>query len=908
VNALTAEGLPAALLGTKLGPPALPGDLVSRPSLLALLAVPLRPLTLVEAPAGFGKTTLLAEWTTVRRRPVAWLSLDDRESDLVAFVRAAVAAIQTLFPGAGRTTLSLLQLPELPPVGYVATTLGNELAELPGDLVLLLDDYQTIDDPDVHALLTRLLRHLPANVSLVIATREEPGLSLGALRARGQVTEIRTDALRFRPDEVRTFLRGALATDPADETVAALHGRTEGWIVGLRLAALALRDGGDGAAVLRAFQAGSHRYVEDFLLEEVFALQPPAVQRFLLSTAICERFCAALGDALLEPEGSGGASQTLLAHLARANLFLTPLDGEPRWYRYDHLFRAAMQRRLQTQCDSAAVMVLHRRASAWFGEQGLIDEAVQHALAGEEPGEAVRLVEASVHPSLNREGWPQLERWLRLLPSELVEQRPALLLARAWTFHFRSRIAALPPLLKVVDTRLGALASTLDPAAARALHAESDTLWAAAEFYAGDALACLERSQRALERLPADRAYAGGIAAAGYGMAAQALGESDAAIRWLAAARAEGAGATPVYDVRLLLALAYNHVASGNLSALGQTALEIVSLAAEHGLPLSLAWGHYALARVAYERNALESARDQFAAVLELRHRAHHRAIVESTIGLALAEQALGRPEVARRTAQDLVASALEANDAPRALVARSFQARLALLQGDQATAAAWLRTAPEPVPARFPQDLEHPAVTRARVLLALGSEPTLAQAATALAALVAACESTHDAPRLIEVLALQALAYAARGEPTTALETLQRAIGLAEPGGYVRTFVDCGPPMASLLRRLGGTGLVPEYLRRLLASLEPTVSAATAVVPSRRSAVPALVEPLTGRESQILELLVDRLSDKEIAKALGISALTVRKHTYNLYQKLQVSGRREAVAQAQALGLLPQT
>src|SRR5262249_35577753 len=280
-----------------------------------------------------------------------------------------------------------------------------------------------------------------------------------------------------------------------------------------------------------------------------------------------------------------------------------------------------------------------------------------------------------------------------------------------WTFYFRSRIAALPPLLRTVEKRLDALEPALDATEARALRAEADTLWGGAAFFGGDARECLERTERALGDLPADRAFAAGVCAAGYGMAAQALGQSAIAMRRLTAARAEAAGVVPVYDVRLLLALSNNHFASGAIGLLEQTARETVSLAAEHGLELSLAWGYYGLGRVAYERNVLDAAREHFAAVVERRHSAHHPALGESVLGLALAEQALGRPEVARQMVEDVVASALEANDPPRVLVARSFQARLALLQGDLATAADWLRMAPEAVPLRLASDLEHPGV-----------------------------------------------------------------------------------------------------------------------------------------------------------------------------------------------------
>jgi len=900
-----AEPLSPLLLRAKLTPPPIPDDVVLRPALLTLLdQSQTSALTLVSAPAGWGKTTLLASWLAQHDGPSAWLSLDEQENNLTAFVRALVACLQTIDPAAGRTTLSLLQLPELPPIAYIADTLAEELADLPSGLTLVLDDYHTIDDAQVHALLARLVTHGTANIRLLVGTRHDPPLPLGALRAGRQLTEIGADELRFAIDEAGAFLQTALATELPKETVAALHERTEGWIAGLRLAVLTLRQLPDRLADLEALSEGGP-HARAYLLEQVFLLQTAEVQKFLLTTAICERFSAPLYDALLGRRGHSSSSQALLDRLAGANLFLVPLGAERVWYRYHHLFRDMLRGRLRSEMSSRAVAVLHRRASSWFEEQGLIDEAVLHALAGEAAQQAAKLVETYGRVALNREDWSPLERWLRLLPAELVESRPGLLLARAWTYHFRSRFGALPPILNAVETLLTVPDSKRDEAEVECLRAELDTLWAVSAFATGDAATSHDRARRALGDLGAAQAFASGVAAAFFGMASQLLGESATAVQQLTVARAEAAGALAVYDVRIVIAVAYIHLASGALQLVDQASREIVSVAADHDLAVSLAWGHYFLARVAYEWDRPSEASEHCQAVLELRHRAHHQTVSQAMLVLALAEQALGHPVAARQAVNDLIAFSVEAHDPPRLTLAQSFTARLALLQGDFTAAADWLRVAPNRGPATSAHEIEDPRLTRARVPVATGGEAAAAPVSL-LAELASACEARHDIPRLIEVLALQALALQQAGEISRGVESLNRAVELAKPGGFIRTFVDLGAPLARLLSELIRRSDTQDYAVRLLAAFGGSAHSLPRTAPGRESTTVEMVEPLTNRELDVLELLAGRLTNKEAGSRLHISWQTVTKHTANVYQKLGVSGRREAVTRARALGILP--
>lgn len=434
------------LILTKLNIPRLSDDLVNRPHLLERLNRGLdRKLTLISAPAGYGKTTLAVIWLQDCPLRVAWLSLDEDDSDLVVFLTYLVAAVQNIFPDACPQTQSLVKAPQLPPVDYIATTFIDEINDLLQDLsassgpgfILVLDDFHTVHNDLINQLLTKVVNNLPLQMHLVICTRIDPHLPLASLRVHRHMMEIRTPDICFSQEEVNTYLEQVLGEKQSSETAALLEEKTEGWVAGLRLAALSMRSINDPAAFVTNFK-GVHHNIMDFLVNEVLARQPKAVNDFLLQTSPLKRFCVPLCEAVTD--FNLDESQEILAEIELQNLFLVPLDFERGWYRYHHLFQDVLHGRLQDRFSREEVEILHRKASAWLARNGFIGEALRHALASGAVIEAAQLVEENRHSALNREDWPTLERWLDMLPEEIIQRNPALLLAKAWVLDIRGQL------------------------------------------------------------------------------------------------------------------------------------------------------------------------------------------------------------------------------------------------------------------------------------------------------------------------------------------------------------------------------------------------------------------------------------------------------------------------------------
>jgi LuxR family maltose regulon positive regulatory protein len=910
-------------------------DLIARPRLLDRLNAGLtRPLTLLSTPAGCGKTTLLGQWLDAAPLPSAWLALDAHDSALPSFVAALVGALQTFWPEAGRATLGLLHLPVTPDPAYLGAALADELLDLPGPALLVLDDYHAVADPAAHAFVAALLEYPPPSLRLALATRVEPPLPLARLRARDRVTELRGRDLAFTTDEAAAFLARAAGSeiDPAAATL--VEQRTEGWAVGLRLAALALQGEGGAGWVAAAFAGRRQRQAMDFLLDEVLLRQPPAVQAFLLRTSVVAQVCGPLAEALLDPTPEAGAGEAMLWRLVDANLFVTVLEpGEDglEWARYHPLFRELLQERLGRAAGPAAVADLHRRAADWLAGRGLVDEALEALLAGGEPDEAARLVEGRVAAVLDREDWPTLWRWLRRLPEELTARRPGLLLAHALIDQLRGRGASMAARLAAAT----ALLDAGDRAAAPTLRAQADVVASALCCTLGDGAGAVAAGRRALPAFPDPHSYLGGAARCTIGMGLYQLGRRDEALRALGATADHAAARLAPQE---LFGLASVEFLAGDLRAARRWVELLLAMVARRDLPLLTGWAHYKLGWIAYEVDALDEARARFAAVAAERHRHSFPVVIEALLGLALTEQAQGRPgqsEWLLGELDDLLAET--GNDEARPVV-QACQARLALQRGDRAAAVRWLE-AGAPGVGEAPMVMEYAefsGLTRARLLLARGAPGDLAAADALLAAARARAEREHLTGGAIQALAGQALARAAAGDEAAALDRLAAALDLAEPGGFVRTFLDLGPPLTALLRELAARRPPSPYLAHLLTAAGPTSQAEPAPAPSAaplgsdatvarvglersrpatrppafasspRDPAPALVEALTTREVQVLERLAHHLSNKEIAAELNISPLTVKRHVGNLCGKLGAGTRRQAVAIAASLGLVP--
>ena len=911
------------LLATKLHVPRRRPGFVPRPRLVGRLEEGLaRGLVLVCAPAGSGKTVLLADWARHAGRPVAWLSLDVGDNDPARFWRHVVAALGQARPGTGELAGPVLGPLEAAssPDGLVMALI-NELAADPreDEVLLVLDDYHLIDSQPVHGSLLFLLEHLPPGLRMVLASRADPPLPLARLRAGGQLAELRAAELRFTADEAATLLREAIGAELPGTAVAALTARTEGWAAGLQLAGLSLRGQADTAGFVATF-SGSHRYVLDYLTGEVLERQNPQVREFLLETSVLERLTGELCDAVTGRAGS----QVMLADIERAGLFLVPLDEVRGWWRYHHLFADLLRARLQAE-QPGRVQALHRAAAAWCEEHDLADDAVRHALAAGEAAWAARLVERHVEELLGRSEGVTLRRWLSALPAESVRARPRLCLAQAYAAAQGFQLEALEALLD--DAERAFAVSGDEPYEPSLGPPQGDSVLA--NVPAG--IAFLRAS---LARLRGDAALA-----AGYNRQALAhLGEDDwfmrSFVHWnravtdwldgrlepaerglaevLAERRAVGALFAGFLPMRVWYDLGEVQRAQGNLDAALATYRQALDTFGESSQPALTGLARVGLAQVLYERNELTAALDH------------------ATRGVTLCRQlaftsalATGLAIMARiRHAQGDATGALEAmGEAGRAGLSPevislfnpvpSQRAQLLLAQGDIAATARWtqqrgLRPDDEP---GYPQEREY--LVLARVLLA---QDLPGQALTLLDRLLAQASTGGRIGSVIEIRALQALAHQASRDEPAAVAALVEALTLSCPQGHVRVFADEGPPMGALLGRLVAAHRAKQAparplplscLARLVQAFDGKLNAAAALRPELGT-VPGLIEPLTGRELEVLRLLAAGRSNQRIAHDLVVALDTVKKHVTHILGKLGAANRTEAVARARQLGLIP--
>jgi len=901
------------LLETKLHVPRWRRGLVARPRLSERLSRGAdSALTLVSAPAGFGKTTLLAEWLAAAPadgRSVAWLSLDQRDNDPALFWTYLVAALKTAASGVGAGALSLLEPPR-PPSEAGLVTLLNDLDAVSNDVVLVLDDYHVIDAREVQDGMAFLLEHLPPQIHLVIGSRADPPLPLARLRGRGELVEIRAADLRFTPGEAAAYLNGAMGLALTAADVAALEGRTEGWIAALQLAALSLQGREDVAAFIVGF-AGDDRYIVDFLAEEVLQRQPEDVQHFLLQTSILDRLSGPLCDAVTGQDGG----KAKLAALERGNLFLVPLDDRRRWYRYHQLFADVLHARLRDE-QPEEVPDLHRRASGWHEQNGEPSEAIRHALAAGDFERAADLVELAI-PAMRRSRQEAAVRgWLELLPDEVVRVRPVLSVGFAGTLLTGGELEGVEARLRDaerwLDTTTGIRQGSQAPAAEmvvvddeefRRLPAEIGLYRAALALARGDVPGTVRHARRALDLSPEDDHLGRASAAALMGLAFWGSGDLEAGHSGYAECMAGLRRAGHIADTfGCAIALADIRRVQGRLGEAMRTYEQALQRAPEQGGAVlrGTADMYVGMSEVHRERDDLPAATQQLLRSQEL---GEHTGLPQNRYRWRVAMARIRQAEGDLGGAIDLL------NEAERLYVGDFFpnvrpvpalRARVSVAQGELGEALGWARERGLSVDddLSYLREFEH--ITLARVLLARyaaeRAEPSIHEATRLLERLLRAADAGARTGSAIEILVLQALAHQARGDISAALASLQRALTLAEPEGYVRIFVDEGAPMASLLRAAAKQGIARNYVRRLLDAVTKTEDS----MPVSKG----LIEPLSARELDVLRLLGTDLDGPDIARELVVSLNTVRTHTKNIYAKLSVNNRRAAVRRARELDL----
>lgn len=896
------------ILATKLYVPVPRPKIVLRPRLIDQLNKGLhRKLTLISAPAGFGKTTLVSEWVASCERPVAWLSLDEGDNNTTRFLTYFITALQTIAPNIGAEALRMVHSAQLPPIESVLTILLNEIATSPDNIILVLDDCHVIEDKTVSNILTFLLEHLPPQMHLVITTREDPNLPLARLRARDQLTGLRATDLRFTDSEAAEFLNQVMGLSLSEEDIASLETRTEGWIAGLQLAAVSMQGHHDTNTFIKSF-TGSHHFVLDYLVEEVLRQQPEDIQNFLLCTSILDSMCDSLCNAILLDSSALG--QETLEQLERTNLFITPLDGERHWYRYHHLFGSLLRQRLGQNRKPEEIARYHIRASEWYEKNGDPTQAFHHAIAAGDFSRAAMLAEKNwqrMNESFQSAAWLG---WVKQLPEELIRLRPVLCTQIAWVYMDISEANASESYLRdaerclenpsdemvvMVEEQFRALPARI--AIARTYNAQSLSDFPAAVKYA----------ELAIKLAPEEDHFLRAQTSAILGGTYWANGNLDAACKsmndWIDSAQKAG---NFIFAIASGSGKADILIAQGHLREALRTYQQSLQLASEHEEESQRIIAHHylGLALIYHEMRDDESAAQHFQKSMEL---GQQSVLQDWSYRKYLAQARLKESE------GDLDSALDSLDDAQRYYVRSlipytrpidALKVDIYLKQGRLSNAQEWVRkhgfSADDTL--SYLHEFEHS--TLARVLLAEyqgnRQERIIQDSLSLLKRLLKSAEDQNRMGSMLEILMVTALAHHAHGNTSQAFASLERSLLLAVPEGYFRTFVDEGEPMQAMLFAFRSTlkkqTPISEYVDKLLSFFER---------PAERSQS-NLIDPLSERELEVLRLVANGLSNDEISQKLFVAVSTVKGHNLRIFGKLQAKSRTEAVARARELGLLP--
>jgi LuxR family transcriptional regulator, maltose regulon positive regulatory protein len=899
------------LVMTKVQAPHVRSTLVHRSRLFQKLQKGMEgPLTLLSAPAGFGKTTLLTSWLAESDTAAAWFSIEPEDNDPVRFFTYLLTALQRREPHLGGNLLPILRSPGPRSLETVIALLINEVNGWQGPrLVLVLDDYHVITTEAIHHALAYLVEHLPPQMHLVIATRADPPLPLARLRARGYMIELRATDLRFVPEEAEQFLHEVMSLNLSAQESSFLQARTEGWIAGLQFAALALQGRTEITTFLSAF-TGSHRFVLDYLSEEVLARQTPAVSSFLLSTSILDRLSSSLCDAVMGQQDS----QAILDALEQANLFVVSLDEERHWYRYHHLFADVLRNRLQ-QSHPDLIPALHQRASRWFEQQEMFVEAVQHALAAHDLQHAASLIEQCEMLMISQGQIHTLLGWLNALPEVLMREHPLLCVYHAFILHLTSRSEEVEVRLQDAERALEEETLTEQARTIRGLAAIIRGIIAR---YPGDVERYIALGRQAVDLLPETetimRVPAGLMVAHAY------LGNGDVTQTSERQVKACAASARTSHYLsmhfRSLVILAYLHVLQGRLRQAAATYEEAGQVMQGQGALLRATASdprgifYSGLGDLWREWNQLDKAEHLLAQGMELVGgglSAYGDDIMFSYLASTRLYQVRGEYGRAYAELDSFIHLADVHHFAPHLKrCAEAMRAHVALSQGNLLPALHWANTCGLSVHDELSYPREREYLTLVRVRIAQGRAeppgPFLDDALALLERLLADAEPKARVHSVLEIQVLKALALHARDDLPAALDTLSEALSIAALEGYVRLFLDEGAPMLTLLSGVSKTeSLLHSYVEQLLTHAH--------VAPSSLEYQPAkqqpLVEPLSERELEVLHLMAAGASNEEIAEQLVIAVGTVKRHVSNILAKLAASNRTQAVARARELALL---
>lgn len=861
------------------------------------------PLTVISAPAGFGKTTLVTSWldrtVSENSRAVAWLSVDANHSAPHEFFAALIAAIENAFPGACADVRPLLHSGQTQALWQIPTTIAQACVTWPGKLVLILDDYHLITNADVHAAMSYLIEHWHERVHVIIVTRADPPLRIPQLRAQRKLAEVRTHDLQFELDDVAAFVRKSYAGAAPDALLQALHDRTEGWAAGLRLAVASLQQRADIESFVREFERNSNRYIMDYLMDEVLRAQPAEMQAFLQHTSVLSRMCAALCAVAVEPLDAP-ACQAMLEQLEVRNLFIVNLDDHRGWYRYHHQFQALLLKQLRMRLGDAGIIQLRQRAAVWLATNGYPDEAINEFVALSEFDQAAQVIEDNLVALQNDEQWSRLSQWLDKMPQAIIDQQPGLLIALGWVKRFHDADGEIKGLAARAEQQLDEMDEV------------TRSYWQAQllALKTSRGVTAIEADRADIARNARELAQRGQIWVRTYALmneafAHQSMGNVAVAVNVLNDALDDPDFISGKSLARLHISASFVHYSESELPSVYWHAQRCRDFSTRHHMPMTASWGDCMLGLARFHQNDLQEAERHFRAVLDARYAANHQAVALSAHGLLSILSERSDVDTAQRVVNAMRELETSAGQLVDTRVSTALAAYLNLCQDDLKSAAAWAHSIA--VERQWDIRGDNPVLSvLLNVLIAQNSNTSLNRAQTILVTALEYSQSVIDRRFHNEALVWLARVLWAQNRQAEALDALADAVAFAQPRGIVRWFAEGGEGVRELLTQLVDAGRYAGEAAAVLAAITP--STPSSQPPSADGMAPGPqvdIDSFTNRESELLELLAARLTNKEIASKLMISPNTVRNHTIRIYRKLNVTTRRQAVQQAMARGLI---
>lgn len=881
-------------------------DIIQRTNLFAKLdSGEGKNLTLVSAPAGYGKSMTVSSWLEDSTRRYAWLSLAKGDDDLLLFFQYITGAIARTFPDScNNTSILLLESRELQKELLIEAII-NDLTTIGESFVLVLEDYGFIHNQEIHDILDSLIRLCPPNLQLVVTTRRDPPFSMQHLRASGKITELRQRDLRFSSAEIVNFFHRAVGFEINDEQTEMIEQRIEGWPAGLRLLSLAMSGRKAAMQTLRELLS-EPREIAEYLMAEVLSNQPEDMRKVLLKTSILRRFnekiCRYFGS--VSPEG-----KNYLSIINQANLFCVPLDNTENWYRYHHLFQDLLQHKLNAWYCEEEINSLHRNAAGWFERNGVLEEAIYHYMKIGESQLAHQVLENHRHELMNREQWVRLNRLLELLSSgSRLSESPGILICKAFLAENRFRhkdsleyIEKLENLWWMKDNKLPFRDSE---------KAELDALLAMKHFFAVDGKKAYSHAKSAINALPDSHTSVKGFAHVLAALGCQIQGKSGFALKDLSFALAASEFSDSTLKGRIFLAYCFVYWLSGDLDNLRNLASEYYSFAVSAGLKESQNFALYFTGVANYHKNDLVTAENNFNEARAIDYYLNINSYAHCSICLAMIKIQNGDTESAVNISEKLLKTGYDLSNNSILQLAQAFKVEIALKEGRKNLIHQWLsHLNPEPISPVY--RMYSPYITEVKAIMYLGGKNDIGNARERLDNLLSFYLKTHQVPMLISLYALAAILAERNGESGSADNLLNRSLTLAAPGRFVNIFQGLGVEFQGLLGRQYGKGIHHEYLDRLSATYLSEGREDKNQIPQFSGEYQPLIEQpgndkhLSKRELEILKLLAERYSNKEIAAELFISVNTVKRHAINIYQKVGAHGRREAVVKARELNLI---